>query len=92
MAVLLVVLIMNIKSIVKYFFPLKYEEYIVKYSEKYNLDPYLVAAVIKTESNFNERAESNKDAYGLMQIIPDTAQWVAEKMEINNFKTQMYII
>ena len=74
---------------VKYFFPLNYPEYIVKYSQKYKLDPYLVAAVIKTESNFDEGAKSNKNAYGLMQITPDTAQWAAEKMNINNFKTQM---
>lgn len=80
---------MNIKNIGKHFFPLNYPEYIVKYSQKYKLDPYLVAAVIKTESNFDEGAKSNKNAYGLMQITPDTAQWAAEKMNIYNFKTQM---
>lgn len=80
---------MNVKSIGRLFFPLKYQDNIIKYSKKYNLDFYLVAAVIKTESNFNERAKSNKDAYGLMQITPDTAEWAAEKMNISNFKTEM---
>lgn len=80
---------MNAKNIGKYFFPLKYPEHITKYSKKYNLDPYLVAAVIKTESNFKEKAKSNKNAYGLMQITPDTAEWSAEKMNVDGFKTEM---
>jgi soluble lytic murein transglycosylase len=80
---------MNVKNIGRYFFPLKYQDNIIKYSQKYNLDPCLVAAVIKTESNFNEKAKSSKNAYGLMQITPDTARWAAEKMSVNNFTTEM---
>lgn len=87
--IFLIILIMNAKNIVKTFFPLKYSENIIKYSKEYNLDPFLVAAVIKTESNFDEGAKSNKNAYGLMQITPDTAEWAAEKMNINSFKTEM---
>src|SRR5690606_41915421 len=49
-------------------YPLKYGEYIVKYSKEYSLDPCLVAAVIWTESRFNPEATSPKDAMGLMQI------------------------
>lgn len=85
----LIVLLMNAKNIIKYFYPLRYVDSIVKYSCKYELDPYLVAAVIKTESNFNKNAKSNKNAYGLMQITPDTAHWAAEKMGVKNFKTDM---
>ncbi|MBV7273091.1 lytic transglycosylase domain-containing protein [Clostridium thailandense] len=87
--IVFVVLIMNVKNIVKEFFPYKYSNYIVKYSQTYALDPYLVAAVIKTESNFQEGARSNKNAYGLMQITPDTAEWAAEKMEVKNFSVTM---
>jgi soluble lytic murein transglycosylase len=87
--VFLALLIINAKNIVRQFYPLKYEQYIVQYSQKYNLDPYLVAAVIKTESGFNKNVRSNKDAIGLMQITPDTAKWAAEKMEIYNFKEDM---
>lgn len=75
----------NIKNIGKYFYPIKYSSYVYKYSAKYNLDPYFVAAVIRTESNFNPNAKSNKDAYGLMQITSSTGQWASAKMGNSGF-------
>ena len=50
------------------YYPINYKNYILKYSEKYNLQPELVASVINTESSFNKNAKSNKGAIGLMQI------------------------
>src|SRR5215475_13183377 len=43
-------------------------------SRNHGVDPALVRAVIKTESNFNRWAVSNKGALGLMQLIPDTGR------------------
>jgi soluble lytic murein transglycosylase len=86
--IFLVIVLINIKSIFKSFYPIKYENNIVKYSEQYNIDPCLVAAVIRTESNFNEKAVSHRGAYGLMQIMPDTALWIAGKMKLKDFKVE----
>lgn len=72
-----------------YIYPYKYDEYINKYSDEYEIDPYLVLAVMKTESNFNKEAVSKKNAKGLMQIMDETGEWIAKEMEINYFTPSM---
>ncbi len=67
------------------YFPLKHYDVIKKYAEEYSLDPALVCAVIRTESNFRENAESKKGARGLMQLMPDTIDWAAAKIPVKNF-------
>ena len=60
-------------------YPLRYKEEIVRYSEEFGLEPWHLAAVIRCESSFNPRAESNVGARGLMQIMPETGAWLAGK-------------
>jgi soluble lytic murein transglycosylase-like protein len=50
-----------------------YQPLVVTHAEKYDLDPALVMAMIHTESAFNPKARSNASAYGLMQLVPQTA-------------------
>ena len=69
-------------------YPLKYEELILKYAKQYDLDPYFVCAVIWTESKFDPDAESSKGAIGLMQILPDTGEWIAGKIKMEGFSAE----
>lgn len=68
--------------IMKKLYPLKYSEYVEKYAKEYNIDKYMVYAIIKAESNFNENAKSSSDAIGLMQIMETTAIETARKMDL----------
>ena len=61
---------------------LKWAHVINKECKKYDIDPFLVLAVIKVESEFKRKAVSNKGAVGLMQLMPSTAKYVAKKYKI----------
>ena len=54
-------------------------------SEKYDLDPYFVCAVIFCESSFRSDAESPVGAVGLMQLMPATAEEIAREMKLDGY-------
>ena len=72
----------------KYVYPFPNKDIVCQYSIKNNLDPFLVAAVIRTESKFLPRARSPRGAYGLMQMMPETAQWVAKEAKEKDFSLE----
>lgn len=59
--------------ILKKLYKLEYSEYVYKYAEENDIDPYLIFAIIKAESNFNRNIESSSGAIGLMQLMESTA-------------------
>jgi soluble lytic murein transglycosylase len=71
------------------FYPLYHYEYIAQSAARYKVDPFLVSAVIRVESKFQENAVSNRGARGLMQIMPATGQWAAQQMGLEGFKEDM---
>lgn len=91
MAVLIPIVVLVISTILnksadeklqKSMYPIKYENYVEKYSEEYGVDICLVYGVIRTESNFDPEAVSSAGAIGLMQLMPDTFLW------LQNYRTQ----
>lgn len=74
--VVVAILITSTKNLGQVMHPHDYDEYVYKYSEEYQIEPNLVFAVIKAESNFDPEAESHVGAVGLMQIMPETFEWL----------------
>ncbi len=70
-------------------YPLAYEKEIQKYSEKYRLDPFLVAGLIRQESGYNVKSLSSSNAMGLMQIIPPTGKYIAEQVNFRGFSPDL---
>jgi soluble lytic murein transglycosylase len=68
----------------KIVFPLVYFDEIKKVSKQYQFDSYLVLSLIKQESAFYKNAISNSLAYGLMQLIPQTARDLNESIELSD--------
>jgi soluble lytic murein transglycosylase len=68
-------------------FPQAYWSTIKSESEKNGLDPYMVAALIRQETEFNPGAISNKSAYGLMQLLPSVGRSMAKEEGIRHFTT-----
>lgn len=73
----------------RYVYMWDYQQDIITYSQKNSIDPFLVAAIIKNESNFNNKAVSSVGAVGLMQIMPETGAWIAKQMGIPNYNDSM---
>jgi len=61
-------------------FQIEYKDSINKYCEEFDVDKYLVYAMIKQESNFNNQAISSAKARGLMQLTEDTFNWLKPQL------------
>lgn len=67
------------------YYPVEHVDIINKYSEEFDVDRTLVFALINAESRFNARAVSRAGASGLMQIMEDTAYWLAPMAGLSDF-------
>ncbi len=63
-------------------YPLRYEGIIREVSERHGLEPTFVAGVVYTESRFRPEVRSHRGAYGLMQLLPETAKFIQERSGI----------
>ena len=73
----------NVKDFVlKNIYPKQYNEFVEQYAKEYKLNSNIVYAIIKNESNFDKDISSNKGAIGLMQIMQETGNEVANRINI----------
>lgn len=89
---IILIILVIILSGVSILFPLDYLDYINKYSKEYDIDPFLVSAIINVESKYKKDAISSKEARGLMQIGPTTGKWASEELNIENYNENMLFI
>lgn len=72
----------------KYIYPYPFREKVEYYADRYNVDSSLVAGVILAESKFKQEATSSHGAKGVMQLMPETATWIAKQIEDDNFSIE----
>lgn len=73
-----------------FYFPQQYRGQISKNSTQNNISPAFVASIIKAESGYNQNAKSSAGAIGLMQLMPKTALFVAEKNNLKITEENLY--
>ena len=69
---------------------MEYKDVVYQYAQELEIDPMLVFAIIKTESNFKKGVESKSGAIGLMQLMDNTAKEQAEKLKVKYKKEILY--
>ncbi|MGI6358746.1 MAG: lytic transglycosylase domain-containing protein [Bacillota bacterium] len=89
LAFLFILVLVNVApKLLRWLYPLSHQQVIVREARLRRVDPSLVAAVINVESRWQANAVSPKGAAGLMQLMPSTADWVAEQMGLSAFQQQ----
>jgi soluble lytic murein transglycosylase len=72
-------------------YPRPYWDELTATAQKNGLDPYLVASLIRQESEFNPGAVSRANAYGLMQLLPSVGKTEAKKAKLKGFNTALLL-
>lgn len=72
----------------KYIYPFPYRTTVEQYADTYGIDVHLAAAVIKVESKFRDDVHSHRGAVGLMQLMPETARWIAVQLDDPGYSEQ----
>ena len=75
-------------EILQVIFPVDYWPLLQKYAKERNLDPFLVAALVAQESNFDPVVVSHANAYGLMQVLPSTGRSYARRLGVKPFSAR----
>ncbi|MBO8127004.1 MAG: lytic transglycosylase domain-containing protein [Firmicutes bacterium] len=80
--------VLTSREFLRSLFPVGYIPEIDAIACQHGIDPYLALAVMRVESNFDPRAQSKPGARGLMQILPETADWIAQMRSESDFSPE----
>ncbi len=75
------------KEFWRYAFPMPYRADLEKFAHSNGMDPFLMAALIRQESEFNPKAISSQNARGLTQILPSTGRELSRKLKLRPYTT-----
>ena len=81
-SVRLAVKVRGARELDQFLYPLAHWDIVEGLSEKFGIDPFLVLAVVREESRFDEEARSSAGAMGLMQLMPGTAYRFDKKLRL----------
>jgi soluble lytic murein transglycosylase len=70
-------------------YPFPYLNEVEKWSQEQKVNPLLVTAVMRQESQFQPKVKSSAGATGLMQVLPSTAKWIAPQIKVDSQKIDL---
>jgi soluble lytic murein transglycosylase len=73
------------RAVLQLAYPFYYTDLFIAEAEQFGLDPLMIAALVRQETSFDATATSIPDARGLMQLLPATAQKVANQMQLTDY-------
>lgn len=82
----------SVEELKKLSYPRKYSEYVDKAAHDYHLEPALIYGVIRTESGFDPEAQSGVGAMGIMQVMPETFDWLMDHRGETGKYTHDYLL
>ncbi len=85
---IIVVVIITSNPFWRWMYPIRYQDHITQSAQLTEVDPLLIASVIRVESKFRSADVSHAGAIGLMQLMPNTASWIA--LQMGNDKSQKF--
>ena len=71
--------------VLRLLYPVEFLSILNEQSEAHNVDPFLIAALVRQESLFNPTARSSAGALGLTQVIPATGQEIANLLRLDDY-------
>ncbi len=78
-----IIVVILLFVVAKMIYKIEYMDIINREGQEYGIDKYEILSLIKAESNFDANAVSSKNAYGLMQLTLETANWCAKELGMN---------